>query len=146
MTHLVDMSIRIEAAPEAVFEFFTDPEKMVRWKGTAAKLDPRPGGVYRVDVNDQQIAVGEYVEIVPPERVVFTWGWEGNEGLPPGSTRVEITLTADGDGTVVRLLHTELPSEQAAVQHGQGWDFFLNRLQIAAAGGDVDAGASFTPK
>ena len=136
MTHLVDMSIRIEAEPAAVFEFFTDPEKMVRWKGSAAKLDPRPGGEYRVNVNDLQIAVGEYVEIVPPERVVFTWGWEGNDGVPPGSTRVEITLTDDGDGTVVHLLHTDLPTEEAAVQHGQGWDHFLTRLQVAAAGGD----------
>ncbi len=136
MTHLVDMSIRIEAEPAAVFEFFTDPEKMVRWKGSAAKLDPRPGGEYRVNVNDLQIAVGEYVEIVPPERVVFTWGWEGNDGVPPGSTRVEITLTADGDGTVVHLLHIDLPTEEAAAQHGQGWDHFLTRLQVAAAGGD----------
>jgi uncharacterized protein YndB with AHSA1/START domain len=136
VTHLVDMSIRIEAEPAAVFEFFTDPEKMVRWKGTKALLDPRPGGEYRVDVTDEQIAVGEYVEIVPPERVVFTWGWEGNDGVPPGSTRVEITLTADGDGTVVRLLHTDLPTEEAAAQHGQGWDHFLARLQVAAAGGD----------
>lgn len=136
MTNLVDLSIRIDAEPKAVFEFFTDPEKMVRWKGIAAKLDPRPGGVYRVSVTDRQIAVGEYVEIVPPERVVFTWGWEGNDGVPPGSTRVEITLTADGDGTVVRLLHTDLPNEQAAAQHGQGWEHFLSRLQIAAVGGD----------
>lgn len=136
MTHLVDMSIRIEAEPAAVFEFFTDPEKMVRWKGSKALLDPRPGGEYRVDVNDLQIAVGEYVEVVPPERVVFTWGWEGNDGIPPGSTRVEITLTADGDGTVVRLVHTDLPTEEAAAQHGQGWTHFLSRLQIAAAGGD----------
>ena len=136
MTHLVDMSIRIEAEPATVFEFFTDPEKMVRWKGTKALLDPRPGGEYRVDVTDLQIAVGEYVEIVPPERVVFTWGWEGNDGVPPGSTRVEITLTADGDGTVVRLLHTDLPTEEAAARHGQGWDHFLARLQVAAAGGD----------
>ena len=136
MTHLVDMSIRIEAEPAVVFEFFTDPEKMVRWKGTKALLDPRPGGEYRVDVTDLQIAVGEYVEIVPPERVVFTWGWEGNDGVPPGSTRVEITLTADGDGTVVRLLHTDLPTEEAAARHSQGWDHFLARLQVAAAGGD----------
>jgi uncharacterized protein YndB with AHSA1/START domain len=146
VTHLVDMSIFIEAEPATVFEFFTDPEKMVRWKGSKALLDPRPGGEYRVDVNDLQIAVGEYVEIVPPERIVFTWGWEGNDGLPPGSTRVEITLTADGDGTVVRLLHIDLPTEESAVQHSQGWDFFLARLQVAAAGGDPDAGATFTPK
>ena len=131
MTNVVDVSIRIEAEPTTVFEFFTDPEKMVRWKGTKALLEPHPGGVYRVDVNGQ-VAVGEYLELVPPERVVFTWGWEGNEGLPPGSTRVEITLTADGDGTLVRLLHTELPTEESAVQHGQGWDHFLGRLQIAA--------------
>jgi uncharacterized protein YndB with AHSA1/START domain len=131
----VDVSIRIEAEPAVVFEFFTDPEKMIRWKGIAAKLDPRPGGIYHVDVGGNA-AVGEFLEVVPPERVVFTWGWEGNDGLPPGSTRVEITLTPDGDGTVVRLVHTDLPTEQSARQHGQGWTHYLERLRIAAPGGD----------
>ena len=139
--NVVEREVRIAARPEAVFAFFTDPEKMVQWKGRRADLDPRPGGVYRVEISDQAIARGEYVEIEPPSRVVFTWGWEGQESgpgehaVPPGSSRVEVSLEADGDGTIVRLRHFDLP-EQSRDVHGQGWDLYLGRLVVAAAGGD----------
>ena len=76
---VVEREIRIAARPETVFEFFVDPQRMCQWKGRKAELDPRPGGVYRVEINDQAIASGEYVEIDSPSRVVFTWGWEGQE-------------------------------------------------------------------
>jgi uncharacterized protein YndB with AHSA1/START domain len=139
---VVEREIRIAARPETVFDFFVDPEKMVRWKGRRAELDPRPGGVYRVEVNDQAIARGEYVEIDAPNRVVFTWGWEGQEtgehAVPPGSSRVEVELTPDGDGTLVRLRHLDLP-EQSREIHGQGWDMYLGRLAAAAEGRDPGA-------
>lgn len=134
---MVEREVRIDASPETVFEFFTDPAKMVRWKGAAATLDPRPGGVYRVEMNEQAIALGEYVELDPPHRVVFTWGWEGDYATTtPGSSTVEITLTPDGDGTLVRLVHRDLPTPESAEAHGQGWDQYMPRLAIAAAGGD----------
>lgn len=137
----VEREVRIAARPETVFEFFTDPEKMIRWKGRRAELDARPGGTYRVEINDQAIALGEYVEVDPPGRIVFTWGWEGQEGgqgehaVPPGSSRVEITLEPHGDGTLVRLRHLDLPAESREL-HGQGWDLYLGRLTAAASGGD----------
>lgn len=134
-TGVAEHEVRIEASPETVFEFFTDPEKMNRWKGSTAVLDPRPGGVYRVDVSPNDVAVGEYVELDPPRRVVFTWGWEGSEHVPPGSSTVEVTLTPDGDGTIVRLVHRGLP-EAAVPEHAEGWKHFLPRLVVAAAGGD----------
>ncbi len=132
----IELEIRIAASPETVFPFFTDPAKMVRWKGRTAELDPRPGGVYRVDINGRDIARGEYVEISPPHRVVFTWGWE-SEGhpLPPGTSRVEIVLTRDGDGTILRLRHLLLLPDQRD-DHREGWQHFLPRLSIAAVGGD----------
>ena len=133
-TDYVEKEVRIAARPEVVFEFFTDPVKMVRWKGVDAMLDPRPGGVYRVNVTGKEIAVGEYVEIVPHSRIVLTWGWEGSP-IAPGSTRVEITLTPDGEGTILRLRHSGLAGE-AALQHAEGWEHFLPRLALAAAGGD----------
>jgi len=111
------------------------PGRPSRRKGASAKLDPRPGGIYRVDVSGRDIAVGEYVEVDPPRRVVFTWGWEGNEHVPPGSSTVEVTLTADGDGTIVRLVHRGLP-EGEGPGHAEGWEHFLPRLEMAAAGGD----------
>lgn len=137
----VEREVRIAARPETVFPFFTDPDKMVRWKGTRAELDPQPGGVYRVEMSEQIIAQGEYVEIEPPRRVVFTWGWVGQESgsgehaVPPGSSRVEVTLEPDGDGTLVRLRHLGLPEEAREI-HGEGWDLYLGRLVVAAAGGD----------
>ncbi len=136
MSHEVELSIRIDATPSTVFRYFVDPERMCRWKGIEAELDPQPGGVYRVNVTGRDVALGEYREIVPDERVVFTWGWDGNEGLPPGSTTVEITLTPDGDGTVVHLRHYDLPTAEAAANHAEGWKHFFERLEIAAAGGD----------
>jgi uncharacterized protein YndB with AHSA1/START domain len=134
---VVEREVHIDASPETVFEFFTDPAKMVRWKGAQATLDPRPGGVYRVEMNEQAIVLGEYVEVDPPNRLVFTWGWEGDSAFtPPGSSTVEITLTPTADGTLVRLVHTGLPSAESAEAHGHGWDQYMPRLAIAATGGD----------
>ena len=65
--------IRIAARPETVFAFFTDPEKVARWKGTALALDPRPGGAYRVAIADD-VTRGEFVAVEPHRRIAFTWG------------------------------------------------------------------------
>jgi uncharacterized protein YndB with AHSA1/START domain len=129
---VLEREIRIAARPATVFAFFTDPEKMLRWMGRDVSLDPRPGGIFRNDVDGQYVARGEYVEVVPHSRVVFTWGWEGEGGTPPpGGSAVEVTLVADGDGTIVRLRHSGLSAEERA-SHGQGWDHFLPRLAVAA--------------
>jgi uncharacterized protein YndB with AHSA1/START domain len=137
-TFVVEREVRIEASPETVFEFFTDPVKAVRWMGVAATLDPRPGGVYRVEIGSY-IAVGEFVEVDPPNRIAWTWGWENDpEMTPPGSSTVEVTLTPEGDGTLVRLVHSGLRSERSVEGHGHGhgWDQYMPRLAIAATGGD----------
>jgi uncharacterized protein YndB with AHSA1/START domain len=131
----VVIEVEVEASPETIFPFFTDPEKMVRWKGTAAELDPRPGGIYSVDVTSQALARGEYVEVDPFRRVVFTWGWQGDGAVPPGSSTVEVTLEPRGDSTLVRLVHSGLPEDKREL-HREGWDHFLDRLRIAAPGGD----------
>ena len=77
-TFTVNSEIRIDAAPEAIFPFLTDPQKIVRWKGVDATVEASPGGVYRVNVTGTNHAVGEYVEVDPPRRVVFIcvvlWG------------------------------------------------------------------------
>jgi uncharacterized protein YndB with AHSA1/START domain len=133
---VIEQEIRIAAPPEAVFPFFTDPEKMRRWNGMDHKLDPQPGGIYRVDMDGTHVVRGEYVEVSPPHRVTFTWGWEdGGIPVPAGSTTVEITLTADGDDTIVRLVHRGLPLE-AVESHAAGWRHYLARLAVAGAGGD----------
>jgi uncharacterized protein YndB with AHSA1/START domain len=132
----VEVSIRIDATPDTVFRFLVDPERMTAWMGVSAELDPKPGGRFRINVTGRDIAVGEYLEIVPPHRVVWSWGWEGADGEPPWSSTVEVTLTPDGDGTVVRLRHSGLPDEESRSSHREGWTHYTNRLAIAAAGGD----------
>jgi len=86
-------------------------------------------------VTGHDAARGEYVEIDPPRRVVFTFGWE-SQGSPisPGTTTVEITLIPDGDGTRVRLVHSGVPDVIRAGS-AEGWDHYLPRLAIAAEGG-----------
>jgi uncharacterized protein YndB with AHSA1/START domain len=87
--------------------------KMIRWMEIQAEIDPRPGGVYRLDPNGRDVIRGEYLEVVPDRRFAFTWGWEnpseGMAAVPAGSTRVEIDLEPHGKGTRVRLTHRQLP-------------------------------------
>jgi uncharacterized protein YndB with AHSA1/START domain len=127
----LEVEVRVEAAPEAVFPYFIDSERYARWQGSHADLDPRPGGRYRVEMEDGSVAAGKYVEVDPPRRVVFTWGWEGNEEMPPGSSTVEITLDPEGDATLVRVRHSGLPSEEWRRVHGEGWEMYLGRLMGA---------------
>ena len=84
--------------------------------GHEAELDPRAGGVYRVLAQGKHPGVGEFVEVVPDRKVVFTFGWdEPDHPIPPGSTEVEITLTPDGDKTRVRLTHRGLPDDAVTI-------------------------------
>jgi uncharacterized protein YndB with AHSA1/START domain len=133
--HLVEHEVRVAASPETVFEYFTDPAKMVQWMGTEATLDPRPGGVCRINPSGQAVMLGEFIEIDRPRRIVFSWGWEmALLKTPPQSTVVEVSLTPDGEDTVVRLAHRRLSPETVAI-HRAGWRHYLARLMLAASGG-----------
>ena len=126
----------IDAPPEVVFEFFTDPGKMVQWLGIAAQLEPRPGGLFRVDPTGKDARCGTFLEVVPHSRIVFTWGWERQGGLvPAGGSRVEVDLRPSGSGTHLRLVHSRLP-ENAREEHSGGWDHRLGRLKTVAEGRD----------
>lgn len=124
----IDVVQRIAAAPATVFSYLVEPSKFAAWMGVGAELDPRPGGRVRIDVDGEHIAVGEFVEVEPPHRVVMTWGWENNDAVPPGSTTVEISLTPDGDGTVLHLRHRELPSDEQRQSHHAGWILYVGKL------------------
>jgi uncharacterized protein YndB with AHSA1/START domain len=126
---------RIQAAPADVYAYLTDAAKWKRWQGSDATLDPRVGGVFSVLMANGLNARGEFVELVPDRRVVFTWGWIGYENLPPGSSIVEIELRADGDATILVLTHGSLPEEELPQQR-MGWIHYLPRLAVAAAGGE----------
>jgi uncharacterized protein YndB with AHSA1/START domain len=135
-TTVYERTLTIDASPETVWEFLVDPDKLMRWKGINADLDPRPGGVYRCEVIPGHTARGEFVEFDAPHRLVFTWGWDGQEGVPPGSSTIEIELATDGEGTSLRFVHKDLPSAEAVASHAHGWDHYLPRLEVAAGGGD----------
>ena len=125
-------SVHIDAPPDTVYPYFTDPDLMVRWLGTTATLDPAPGGVFAVDVGDAA-ARGTYLSLNPPRSVVFTWGMPGSDTLPPGGTTVEVTFTPAHGGTLVTLVHRGLPAEHRR-SHQEGWRTFLGQLTTAAAG------------
>ena len=128
--------LSIGASPETVWEFFVDPDKLKRWKGIRAELDPRAGGGYECEVIPGHVARGEFVELDRPRRLVYTWGWDGNEDVPPGSSTIVVELAADGDGTMLTFAHKNLPTAEAVQSHAHGWDHYLPRLELAAAGGD----------
>jgi uncharacterized protein YndB with AHSA1/START domain len=123
----IEHEIIIAAPPELVFEFFTVSARYTRWMGREATLDPRPGGVYRCVVHDTATVLGEYVVVEPPTRVQFTWGFEGDPGVPPGSSTVTVTLERVEAGTRLRLVHTGLPHPSLA-GHDKGWHGYLSQL------------------
>jgi uncharacterized protein YndB with AHSA1/START domain len=134
--HVVELEIRLEGSPEEVFPYLIESERYARWQGVRADLDPRPGGLYRVWMDADTVARGTYVEVDAPTRVVFTWGWEGDANVPPGSTTVSIALRPDGDGTILSLRHSGLPDGTSAALHRDGWGSFTQRLATVLYGDD----------
>jgi len=126
----------IEADPATVFAFFVDAEKMARWMGTSHTLEARAGGAFVVDVVDGYVAKGEYREVSPNTRLVFTWGWDREDAaVPPGSSTIEVDLEARDGGTWLTMTHSGLP-DSAVAPHTEGWTHYLGRLVVAAPGGD----------
>lgn len=133
MTELV-VEQRIAAPPSVVYRYLTEPDKWKVWQGVDADLDARPGGIFSMVMGNGMNARGQFLELIPNQLVVFTWGWVDRPGIPPGSTTVEMRLTADGDDTVLTLTHRSVPDDEAAMQQ-MGWTHYLPRLAVAAAGG-----------
>ena len=130
----------VAASPEAVFALLSDEEGWLRWQGVAAELDVRPGGGLWIDVlGDGNAARGEFREVIPGRRLVFTWGWEApGHPVPPGSSLVEIDLEPAGDGTLIRLRHT-VSAPGWGERVGGAWEHYASRLALAAAGADPGA-------
>jgi len=129
-----ETTVDLNAPAQEVFRHLTDPTAMIRWMGQHATLEPAPGGCFEVDINGVPVR-GRYLEVDPPRRVVVSWGVAGNPGLPPGASQVEFTLTPTAAGTRLRLVHRNLPPDQASI-HGTGWRAFLGRLGHVATGAD----------
>jgi uncharacterized protein YndB with AHSA1/START domain len=125
---LVERAVVIAAAREIVWACWTEPERLVRWMGSRAAVDLRPGGEVRIEYANGSVMQGAIVELEPPSRLVFTWGWQDpSEAVRPGQSRVEVELDEVEGGTRLRLRHLGLPADEVA-GHGEGWDYFLGRL------------------
>lgn len=128
--------LSIKASPSTIFPYLVDATNLAKWMGTEASTEPVAGGEYRVLVGGVNPCAGEFVEVVPNERVVFTFGWDvPGHPIPAGSSEVEITLTPEGKGTLLRLTHRGLPDD-AIGDHLAGWDHYLARLGVVLAGDD----------
>jgi len=127
-------SIHIAAQPRVVFEYFVDPRSLVRWMGDDAVLDPRPGGRFTLVIGGRTVE-GRYLHVEPPRRVVISWGRQGSRELPPEASVLEVDLTEEDGGTRVSIVHSGLPDSEST-GHALGWQHYLRRLQVAAAGGE----------
>lgn len=145
LTHRIDRDLVIQASPDIVFSFLTETPRWAAWWGAGSEIDPRPGGRMKIRYPDGTEASGEVVEVRPPERLVFTYGYASGRMIPPGGSRVTIVLEPADAGTRLRFTH-ELADEQTRDEHVQGWRYqlalFANRVADAVhegAGGVVDA-------
>jgi uncharacterized protein YndB with AHSA1/START domain len=133
--HVLERALRIPAPVETVWLYWIDPVRMASWWGEATRLDAHVGGAFRVQMQGGSIMVGEFLEIVPPERIVFRFGWDGvppGEPLAPCSTRVEVTLAPDGTGTLLRLRHQGIPKARS-LDHSATWEQHLAALSDQSA-------------
>ena len=134
MSATIQDSITIQAQRSEVFRALTEPERLQRWMATEAESDPRTGGRFRYsfefeDASQDNAQQGEYIEVVPDRRLVLPWVFP----FSPKETRVEYTLTGDGDETEVAFSHSGFedgePWRQARERFVAGWRMFLEGLK-----------------
>ncbi len=133
---------RIKAPPAKVFDAWTQPEVLALWWGphhtrvVEAEIDAREGGRFRivlVELSGPRHEVsGSYAEIVPEQRLVFSWAWTN---APERVSRVTVVFRAIAEGTEVTLTHDRFADEGTATRHRRGWTESFERLaaQFGAA-------------
>jgi uncharacterized protein YndB with AHSA1/START domain len=139
---LADRELVIERVFDAprrlVFRVWTEPEHLVRWWGPhgftlpSCRMDFRPGGAFRClmrspEGTDHRLR-GVYREIVEPERLVFTFAWEDEEGRVGHETLVTVTFADQGGRTKLTLHQAVFESVTARDSHREGWTGTLERL------------------
>ena len=140
MPHRLDRSVSIQAPPETVFRFFQDSERWAKWWGAGSTIDSRKGGEIYIRHPGNVESRGTILEIDPPRKLVFTYGFVGDKPIPVGSSRVTIQLHSLGEGTRLELTH-ELSDAGIRDEHVQGWRFQLSLFANAVAD-EVAANAS----
>ena len=129
----------IKAPPIRVYEAWTDPAQLKEWWGPegvrtrSLSTDARVGGKYRWDVVNQEgeemSVFGEYRELVPEKKIVFTWKWDDDEVWENRDSIVTVELSDREGGTELLLKHEQLPSEESRDRHNEGWNSVLDRLE-----------------
>jgi uncharacterized protein YndB with AHSA1/START domain len=121
----VERTVVIRAPREVVFRYFQDPERWARWWGAGSTIESREGGAFLIRYPNGETASGRVVELSPPERFVFTFGYDApGKPIPPGGSRVSVRLEATPEGTRLSLAH-EAPDKKVAEEHVQGWRYQL---------------------
>ena len=127
---------RIKAPPEKIYAAWTRPEQIMMWFGPSpsetlhAEADARVGGRYRIrfrtpDGEEHDVS-GSYRELMPNEKLVFSWMWRT---MPERESLVTVTFKHDGDGTLLTLLHEQFFDEGARDRHRSGWTATLDKLE-----------------
>lgn len=133
LEHALERSVRIAARRATVFRFFTDPERFATWWGAGSHIDARPGGAVHIRYPNGVVASGTVVEVEPDRRIVFTYGYEdAGKPIPPGGSRVTVTLEETARGTLLLLRH-ELATADARDAHVPGWRYQLAVFANVAA-------------
>ena len=120
-----------------LFACFTQPELLAQWHSPedtmriTAEVDLKIGGNYRIEMTapdgQSHTAIGQYHEIEEPNKLVYSWRWEGAEGP---DTTVTVFLKERGSQTEVELIHTGFENKDTAQHHSQGWSGIFDRLAI----------------
>ena len=129
----------INVPADRVYDAWTDPAQLRRWFGPEnvrtrkITADVRVGGKYRWDLTspegEEMSAFGEYKELVPGKKIVFTWQWDDDEAWENRTSIVAIELFERWGGTELRLRHEQLPSQESRDRHNEGWNSLLDRLE-----------------
>jgi uncharacterized protein YndB with AHSA1/START domain len=140
LAHRLDRTIVINAPREAVFRYFTDSAHWANFWGAGSTVDSRAGGKVYIRYPEGTEVAGEVVDVHPPERIVFTYGYVSGTPIPPGGSRVTIQLAAEHGATRLTLTH-ELADAARRDEHVQGWRYQLSLFSNVVAD-EVNSGAS----
>jgi len=132
LPYSVERTMLIEADPEIVFGFFTDPARWAMWWGAGSTIDARPGGALLICHSNGLESVGEVLDVKPHDRIVFTMSLHAHVPVPPEDSRVTFRLETRGEGTLVHVTH-ELADASVRDLMPQGWRFHLSRFANAVA-------------